>query len=68
MQLSVRDELRSHTPHAIPLILVAHCWLMLVCVETLEAPFELAAVCGPISPCCRYTRRLSLYSSLMFTG
>jgi len=53
MRLSVCDELRSHTPHANPLILAARCWLLLVCVETLDAPFELAAVCGPISPCCR---------------
>jgi hypothetical protein len=43
----------TRRPHAIPLILAARCWLLLVCVETLDVPFELAAVCGPISPCCR---------------
>ena len=51
--LSVRVELWSHTPHAILLILAALCWLLRVCAETLQAPFELAAACDPISPCCR---------------
>ena len=54
MRLSVRDELRSHTPHAIPLILPACCGLLHACVETLQAPLELSAARGPISPCCRF--------------
>jgi WD40 repeat protein len=37
MRLSVRDELRSHTPHAIPLILPARFGLLHACVETLQA-------------------------------
>ena len=41
--LSVRDKLRSHTPHASPLILAALCWLLHVCAEALQAPFEQAA-------------------------
>jgi hypothetical protein len=48
MRLSVRAELRStHTPRAIPLILLACCGLLHACVETLQAPFELAAARGP---------------------
>ena len=62
MRLSVRDELRSHTPHAIPLILPACCGLLHACVETLQAPFELAAARGPISPCCR------IHTRLLFAG
>ena len=54
MRLSVRDELRSHTPHEIDLILAACCWLLHVCVETVQAPFELgAAFWSQISMCCR---------------
>jgi hypothetical protein len=41
----------------------SRCWLLHVCVETLQAPFELAVACGPISPCC-----LSLCSSLLSAG
>jgi hypothetical protein len=37
----LRDELRNHTPHAIPLILATRCWLLHVCIETLESPFSL---------------------------
>ena len=39
------------------------CWLLHVCVEILQAPFELAAACGLLSPRC-----LSLSSSLLFAG
>ncbi len=62
MRLSVRDELQSHMPHAIPLILPACCGLLHACVETLQAPFELATARGPISPCCR------IHTRLLFAG
>jgi hypothetical protein len=39
--------------HASPLILAARCWLLHICAETRQAPFKLAAACGPISLCCR---------------
>ena len=53
LPLSFRDELRSHTPHAIPL-LAACCWLLHVCVETVQAPFDIgAALKSHISMCCR---------------
>ena len=51
-----------HTPHAIPLILPACCGLLHACVETHQAPFELAAARGPISPCCR------IHTRLLFAG
>ena len=51
LPLSFRDELRSHTPHA---ILAACCWLLHVCVETVQAPFDIgAALRSHISMCCR---------------
>jgi WD40 repeat protein len=37
-----------------------------VCVEILQAPFELSAACGPISPCCRiHTPPKPLFFSLV---
>jgi hypothetical protein len=40
-----------------------------VCVEILQAPFELSAACGPISPCCRIHTPPKLFSfSLLFAG
>ena len=50
MRLSVRDELRSHTPHAIPLILLAAARLRR---DTSSALRACSRFCGPISPCCR---------------
>jgi hypothetical protein len=58
MRLSVRDELRSHTPHAIPLILAARCWWLHVCIETLEAPFSLQPRVVPYLHAAEYTRCL----------
>jgi hypothetical protein len=40
-----------------------------VCVEILQAPFELSAACGPISPSCRIPTPPKLFSfSLLFAG
>ena len=45
----------------------SRCWLLHVCVETLQAPFELAVACGLIlSPCCRiHTLPEPLFFSLV---
>ena len=68
MRLSVRDELRSHTPRAIPLILAARCWLLHVDVETLQAPFSLQPRVVPYLHAAEYTRCLSLCSFLLSAG
>ena len=65
MRLSVRDELRNHTPHAIPLNLAARCWWLHVCIETPEAPFSLQPRVVPYLHAAEYTRCLSL--SLLFS-
>ena len=64
MRLSIRDELRNHTPHAIPLILATRCWLLHVCIETLGSPFSLQPRVVPYPHAAEYTRCLSLSSSL----
>ena len=41
-------------------------FVVAVCVEILQAPFELSAACGPISPCCRiHTPPEPLFFSLV---
>ena len=60
----LRDELRNHTPHAIPLILATRCWLLHVCIETLGSPFSLQPRVVPYPHAAEYTRCLSLSSSL----
>ena len=68
MRLSVRHELRSHTPHAIPLILAARCWLLLSASRPFKRPSSFQPLVVPYLHAAEYTRRLSLSSSLLFTG
>ena len=68
MRLSVCHELRSHTPHAIPLILAARSWLLLSASRSFKRLSSFLPLVVPYLHAAEYTHRLSLSSSLLFAG